>query len=366
MLLLAAKRGSEIIEETRKDAFSFMDQQLNSWNEDAKEEKDKHEMKTLRMTNNMKFLQTRKFSDDQIGAALFEEDGGDAIVKHIKELEEAGQTVPAADLISFAPDRKESGITASEWLANAVGKIKKGKPIEEITGGGLTGMFAQSRLKSFEALTGQDPSQMRAYARGDYEYGEAPSGATVTLVDPYKKAQVEKAISGKGAYSQSEFRQFESAAGFALGVNVGYDVSGNRVTPQGKENLAEMAQEAGLLALREYNRLQTPDGGGYTEAEAAVKAAEFAKAEAKRLRDAGKSAGANNGGEQIIDFSNMSVQEISDATRSQIKGLDPTDQEDQNKIRSLLTQTMKALMDQGMSYDEAAKEVGLINKSITN
>jgi hypothetical protein len=361
----AAKRGSEIIEETRKDAFSFMDQQLNSWNEDAKEEKDKHEMKTLRMTNNMKFLKVRGFSDDQIGAALYEADGGDSIVEHIKGLEGGGQPIPVADIISFAPGYEASGKTASDWLGEAVGKINAGKPIEEAVDGGLSGMFMQSRLKSFEALTGQDPSQMRAYARADYEYGEAPSGATVTLLDPYKKAQIEKTIGGTGAYSQSEFRQFESAAGFALGVNVGYDVSGNRITPQGKENLAEMAQRAGLLALQEYNRLQTPTGGGYTEAQAAVKAAEFAKAEAKKLRNAGKPPGANNGEEQIIDFSNMSIQEISDATRSQIKGLDPTDQDDQSKIRSLLTQTMKALMDQGMSYDEAAKEVGLINKSIT-
>ena len=41
-------------------------------------------------------------------------------------------------------------------------------------------MFMQSRVKSFEALTGQDASQMRGYARGEYEYGERPSGAKVT------------------------------------------------------------------------------------------------------------------------------------------------------------------------------------------
>jgi len=368
----AARRGSEIIEETRKDAFSFMDQQLNSWNEDAREEKDKHKMKTLRMTNNMKFLKGRGFSDDQIGAALYEADGGDAIVEHIKGLEGAGQTVPVADIITFAPGYEASGKTASDWLGEAVGKINAGKPIEEAVDGGLSGMFMQSRLKSFEALTGQDPSQMRAYARADYEYGEAPSGATVTLLDPYKKAQVEKTIGGTGAYSQSEFRQFESAAGFALGVNVGYDVSGNRITPQGKENLAEMAQTAGLLALQEYNRLQTPAGGGLTESQAAVKAAEFAKAQAKQLQEAAKPAGAINEEEQIIDFSNMSIQEISDATRSQASGLDPSNPDDVKKINDLLRQAMNALIKAGEAagmtdpYAEAAKEIGMIKKSITN
>ena len=33
----------------------------NSWNEDAKEEKDKHEKKTLRMKNNMKFLNAQVY-----------------------------------------------------------------------------------------------------------------------------------------------------------------------------------------------------------------------------------------------------------------------------------------------------------------
>ena len=365
----AARRGSEIIEETRKDAFSFMDQQLNSWNEDAKEEKDKHEKKTLRMKNNMKFLKTRKFTDDQIGAALFEEDGGDAIIKHIQELEEAGQTVPVADIISFAPGYEASGTSASQWLENAVGKIKAGKPVDEAVDGGLSGMFMQSRVKSFEALTGQDASQMRGYARGEYEYGERPSGAKVTLLDPYKKAQVDKAIQGTGSFPATEFKQFESAAGFAIDVALGYDQAGNRLFPAGKEKLAEMAQTAGLMAVQEYNRLQTPAGGGLTEGEAAVKAAEFAKKQARKLRDADQPP-PPPGSEQVIDFSNMSIQEISDAARSQVSGLDPV--EDVEKIETVLEQTMIALVRAGKeanmpdAYDEAVREIRMIEKSITN
>ena len=366
----AARRGSEIIEETRKDAFSFMDQQLNSWNEDAKEEKDKHEKKTLRMKNNMKFLKTRKFTDDQIGAALFEEDGGDAIVKHIQELEAAGQTVPVADIISFAPGYEASGTSASQWLENAVGKIKAGKPVDEAVDGGLSGMFMQSRVKSFEALTGQDASQMRGYARGEYEYGERPSGAKVTLLDPYKKAQVDKALKGTGEFAVSEFRQFEAAAGFALDVALGYDEAGNRLLPAGKEKLAEIAQTAGLMAVQEYNRLQTPAGGGLTESDAAVKAAEFAKEQARKLRDADQPPPPPPGSEQVIDFSNMSIQEISDAARSQVSGLDPV--KDAEKISKVLEQTMIALVRAGKeanmpdAYDEAVREIRMIEKSITN
>ena len=257
----AARRGSEIIEETRKDAFSFMDQQLNSWNEDAKEEKDKHEKKTLRMKNNMKFLKTRKFTDDQIGAALFEEDGGDAIVKHIQELEEAGQTVPVADIISFAPGYEASGTSASQWLENAVGKIKAGKPVDEAVDGGLSGMFMQSRVKSFEALTGQDASQMRGYARGEYEYGERPSGAKVTLLDPYKKAQVDKAIQGTGSFPATEFRQFESAAGFAIDVALGYDRDGNRIFPAGKKRLSRNCSNCRTFGKKNIIVFRPPQEG---------------------------------------------------------------------------------------------------------
>ena len=367
----AARRGSEIIEETRKDAFSFIDQQLNSWNEDAKEEKDKHEKKTLRMKNNMKFLKTRKFTDDQIGAALFEEDGGDAIVKHIQELEEAGQTVPVADIISFAPGYEASGTSASQWLENAVGKIKAGKPVDEAVDGGLSGMFMQSRVKSFEALTGQDASQMRGYARGEYEYGERPSGAKVTLLDPYKKAQVDKALKGTGQFSVSEFRQFETAAGFALNISLGYDTEGNRIFPAGKEDLAEIAQNSAALAQEEYIRLQTQQGGGLTEAAALTKAIQFAKDKAKELQDARKPKDdTKDTTTQIIDFSNMSIQEISDAARSQVSGLDPV--EDAEKISKVLEQTMIALVRAGKeanmpdAYDEAVREIRMIEKSITN
>jgi len=369
----AARRGSEIIQETREDAFAFMDQQLNSWNADAKTEKDKHTQKTLRMTNNMRFLKERKFSDDQIGAALFEDDGGDAIVKHIKELEAAGQTVPVADIISFAPGYEASGTSASQWLENAVGKIKAGKPVDEVVDGGLSGMFMQSRLKSFEAMTGQDASQMRGYAMGEYEYGDRPSGATVTLLDPYKKAQVDKAIKGTGQFAVSEFRQFEAAAGFALDISLGYDEAGNRVFPAGKEKLAEIAQTAGLLAVQEYNRLQTPEGGGLTESDAAVKAAEFAKTKAKELQEAAALVNDDDTADtSIIDFTGMSIQEISDATRSQIEGLDPNNADDIKKINTLLGQAMSALVAAGEAsniakpYEEAAREIELIRKSIMN
>ena len=184
----------------------------------------------------MKFLKTRKFTDDQIGAALFEEDGGDAIVKHIQELEEAGQTVPVADIISFAPGYEASGTSASQWLENAVGKIKAGKPVDEAVDGGLSGMFMQSRVKSFEALTGQDVAQMRGYARGEYERGERPSEAKVTLLDPYKKAQVDKAIQELVHFLQQSLDSLSLLQVLNTDVVLGYDRDGNRLFPAGKRN----------------------------------------------------------------------------------------------------------------------------------
>ena len=371
----AARRGSEIIEETRKDAFSFMDQQLNSWNDSAKEEKDKHEKKTLRMKNNMKFLSTRGFSDDQIGAALFEEDGGDAIIKHIQELEKAGQPIPVADIISFAPGYEASGTSASQWLENAVGKIKAGKPVDEAVDGGLSGMFMQSRVKSFEALTGQDASQMRGYARGEYEYGEQPSGATVTLLDPYKKAQVDKALKPEGAFTASELNRFEDAAGQKIGVALGFDrITGARTFPEDKANLADIAMQAAALAQEEYYKLQTAEGGGLTEAQAYTKARIFAQEKADEMQKAAAAAKKGNEGADasIIDFTDMSIQEISDATRSQIQGLDPNNADDKEKIRVLLGQAMSALVAAGEAsnitnpYEEAAREIELIRKSIMN
>ena len=74
----------------------------------------------------------------------------------------------------------------------------------------------------------------------------------------------------------------------------------------------------------------------------------------------------------IIDFTDMSIQEISDATRSQIQGLDPNNADDKEKIRVLLGQAMSALVAAGEAsnitnpYEEAAREIELIRKSIMN
>ena len=66
----------------------------------------------------------------------------------------------------------------------------------------------------------------------------------------------------------------------------------------------------------------------------------------------------------------MSIQEISDAARSQVSGLDPV--EDVEKIQTVLEQTMIALVRAGKeanmpdAYDEAVREIRMIEKSITN
>ena len=108
-----------------------------------------------------------------------------------------------------------------------------------------------------------------------------------------------------------------------------------------------------------------------TEAAALTKAIQFAKDKAKELQDARKPKDdTKDTTTQIIDFSNMSIQEISDAARSQVSGLDPV--EDAEKISKVLEQTMIALVRAGKeanmpdAYDEAVREIRMIEKSITN
>lgn len=318
------------------------------------------------MTGNMKFLKERGFSDDQIGAALYEADGGDAIVEHIKGLEKIDVDVPVADLISFAPDYKSSGITASEYLEGAVGKLSSGASMNEVIPTNLQGAFMQARLDSHKTLTGQDPAQMRAIAYDDYEYGEAPSGATITLKDPLAAAQAAKTMQGSaGKFQISELRKFEDAAGYELGVTLGLDAEGNRKFAPEKAAEAMLAIKIGAAAQVEYNRLQTPEGGGLSESEAYVKALEFAEAEGKKAVTVPSNSTGN-----VIDFTGMNIQQITDAARNAVKGLNPKEPDDNKKIRQLLRLTMMELIEKFADenrtnpYDDAKREIELIRKSL--
>ena len=97
----AAARGSQIIDDTRKNANDTVESLLRDWNRLGLPKQDIRKKRRVRMTGNMKFLKERGFSDDQIGAALYEADGGDAIVEHIKGLEKIDVDVPVADLLGL-------------------------------------------------------------------------------------------------------------------------------------------------------------------------------------------------------------------------------------------------------------------------
>ena len=74
----------------------------------------------------------------------------------------------------------------------------------------------------------------------------------------------------------------------------------------------------------------------------------------------------------VIDFTGMNIQQITDATRNAVKGLDPNVPDDNKKIRQLLRLTMMELIEKfeaegrANPYDDAIREIELIRKSLSN
>ena len=170
-----------------------------------------------------------------------------------------------------------------------------------------------------------------------------------------------------GKFQISELRKFEDAAGYELGVTLGLDAEGKRKFAPEKAAEAMLAIKIGAAAQVEYNRLQTPEGGGLSESEAYVKALEFAEAEGKKAVTVTPNSTGN-----VIDFTGMNIQQITDATRNAVKGLDPNEPDDNKKIRQLLRLTMMELIEKfeaegrANPYDDAKREIELIRKSLSN
>ena len=240
----AAKRGSEILKEERESAYDLIDQNMTDWTRLGVPAMKERKKLRMSMKNAADFLSSKGFTNDQIAVALYQ-NKYEQVVQHVNNLEAASKDNPdleykPADIIKFGPDYQESGKTMDEILDGVMGKVQSGMStadaLADMGGSGLQRAFMTERAEAAAAASGLDVATLRAIATDDLEYGEAPAGGVISIVDPVASAQAQSALAG------GETGMFSSSAADANLRNFGNQITGAVGTPSGGVMLYEHEQ----------------------------------------------------------------------------------------------------------------------------
>ena len=244
----AAKRGSEFLKEERESAYDLIDQNMTDWTRLGVPAMKERKKLRMSMKNAADFLSSKGFSNDQIAVALYQ-NKYDEVVQHINNLEAAGKDNPAleykpADIIKFGPNYEESGKTMDEILDGVMGKVASGMStadaLADMGGSGLQKQFMASRAEAAAAASGMNVAELRAIATDDLEYGTAPEGGVISIVDPVASAQAASALEG------GEAGMFGSSAATSELTNFGNLITGakGQATSSGTLYVHEQADRA--------------------------------------------------------------------------------------------------------------------------
>ena len=278
----AAKRGSELIQEEREAAYNLIDTNMTDWTRlGVPMIKERKKLRTS-MKTTAESLKSKGFSNDQIAVALYQ-GKQDEVLKHVEALEAASKDNPdlqynPADIIKFGPDYQASGLTMDQILDGVLGKVSSGMStadaLADMGGSGLQRAFMENRAEAAAAASGFDIGTLKAIATGDLEYGQAPEGGVITMVDPLASAQAKTALAGgeTGTFTApsatSTLVQYGNKITGAGRINAGAGVilyeheqaeRGIQIENKVAEMLAAKQQEVGRnrLTLTEMNEVKT-------------------------------------------------------------------------------------------------------------
>lgn len=244
----AAKRGSEILKEERESAYDLIDQNMTDWTRLGVPAMKERKKLRMGMKNAADFLSSKGFTNDQIAVALYQ-NKYEEVVQHVTNLEAASKEnkdlqYKPADIIKFGPDYQESGKTMDEILDGVMGKVQSGMStadaLADMGGSGLQRAFMTERAEAAAAASGLDVATLRAIATDDLEYGEAPAGGVISIVDPVASAQAASALEG------GEAGMFGSSAATSELTNFGNLITGakGQATSGGTLYVHEQADRA--------------------------------------------------------------------------------------------------------------------------
>jgi len=244
----AAKRGSEILKEERESAYDLIDQNMTDWTRLGVPAMKERKKLRMGMKNAADILSSKGFSNDQIAVALYQ-GKHEEVVQHITNLEAASKDNPAlaykpADIIKFGPNYEESGKTIDQILDGVMGKVASGMStsdaLADMGGSGLQRAFMTERAEAAAAASGLDVATLRAIATDDLEYGQAPAGGVISIVDPVASEQAKAALEG------GETGMFGSSAATSELTNFGNLITGakGQATSAGTLYVHEQADRA--------------------------------------------------------------------------------------------------------------------------
>ena len=244
----AAKRGSEILKEERESAYDLIDQNMTDWTRLGVPAMKERKKLRMGMKNAADFLSSKGFTNDQIAVALYQ-NKYEQVVQHVNSLEAASKDNPdlaykPADIIKFGPDYQGAGKTMDEILDGVMGKVQSGMStadaLADMGGSGLQRAFMTERAEAAAAASGLDVATLRAIATDDLEYGEAPAGGVISIVDPVASAQAASALEG------GEAGMFGSSAATSELTNFGNLITGakGQATSGGTLYVHEQADRA--------------------------------------------------------------------------------------------------------------------------
>jgi len=193
----AARRGLEKI----KDNEAIIDKSINLFTQlgipayKARKEL-KRQNRQLAET-----LRDNGFGIDAIGTIL-SQGKGQKVVDYLDKMSAIGRKANVADIVTFLPEYKESGLTMDEMLESVVGKVNRGMTMSdavmdatgqksETTFGkffsGANRKLVEKRLSTYKSAFGEGMlNDLRALAVGDVSASYFPkeSRGTISLFDP--------------------------------------------------------------------------------------------------------------------------------------------------------------------------------------
>ena len=146
-------------------------------------------------------LRDNGFGIDAIGTIL-SQGKGQKVVDYLDKMSAIGRKANVADVVTFLPEYKESGMTMDEMLESVVGKINRGMSMSdavmdatgqksETTFGkffsGANRKLVEKRLSTYKSAFGEGMlNDLRALAVGDVSASYFPkeSRGTISLYDP--------------------------------------------------------------------------------------------------------------------------------------------------------------------------------------
>ena len=205
----AAKRGSEIMEEERKNTQKIVDSTMSLWTELGVPAYKERKQKRKELSMKFETLSNYGYSGDQIEIAA-RENSLDDLIKYTKKAT-AGEFGPdfkfnVAEIVKLTPDYKETGRTKAQILDSIMGKVERGMDLSdaiEEAGGQTKGFMGQDlsgiakkRAEAYQTGMGVDIQTLAALSRGDVTMEDSPVSGTVRMFDPTAEAKAKQALSG--------------------------------------------------------------------------------------------------------------------------------------------------------------------------